>query len=218
MEEPPPGVVAGAVVVGVTGWWRCGAGWPSGVLAGEYGLQGGVLGGVVGGVVLPAAPDDVDPGAGGDADGVRVVFAAVPGGGVDGGGPGAGVAGIGGEVADGVAEVAVDVPPEVVAEVAARAACDGGDAGDPGQRPGVGVAGPAVAGLGEQPGGAHRAGPGQAGEDVRVGVGGELGGDVFLQGLDAGGQAGDGAGQLGGHGGLGRVVSAAGRGSCQPGR
>src|SRR5579862_8940627 len=217
MEEPPPGVVAGAVVVGVTGWWRCGAGWPSGVLAGEYGLQGGVLGGVVGGAVLPAPPDDVDPGAGGDADGVGVVFAAVAGVSVEGGGPGAGVAGAVGEVAPGVAEVAVDVPAEAVAEVAAGAAGDGGDAGDAGQGGGVGVAGAAVAGLGEQPGGAQDAGPGQGGEDVRVGVGVQLGGDLAFQGLDPGGQVGHGAGQLDGEGGLGGVVAAAGRGGGQPG-
>jgi hypothetical protein len=38
-----------------------------------------VLGGVVGGDVLPAAPDDVDPGAGEDAHGVRVVLTAAQG-------------------------------------------------------------------------------------------------------------------------------------------
>ncbi len=32
-----------------------------------------MLGGVVGDAVLPAAPDDVEPGAGEDADGVRMV-------------------------------------------------------------------------------------------------------------------------------------------------
>src|SRR5664279_1618491 len=36
-------------------------------------LQRAVVGRVVDGVVLPAAPDDVDPGAGQDADGVLVV-------------------------------------------------------------------------------------------------------------------------------------------------
>ncbi len=54
----------------------CGLG--GGLLVQEA-LEGGVLGGVVGGAVLPAAPDDVDPGAGEDAHGVRVVLTAVPG-------------------------------------------------------------------------------------------------------------------------------------------
>jgi hypothetical protein len=95
-------------------------------------LQGAVFCGVVAGAVLPAAPDDQHPGAGGDADGVRVVLAAVAGGGVDGGGPGAGVPGSVGEVADRVAELAVDVPAELVADVGARPAGDGRDAGQAG--------------------------------------------------------------------------------------
>ena len=37
---------------------------------GEDALEGFVPGWVVGGVVLPAVPDDVQPGAGEDADGV----------------------------------------------------------------------------------------------------------------------------------------------------
>src|SRR5260370_18242197 len=79
-------------------------------------LEGSVLGGVVGGAFLPAAPDDQDPGAGQDAGGVRVVLAAVAGGLVDGRGPGAGVPGAGREVADGIAEPAVDRPPESMRE------------------------------------------------------------------------------------------------------
>jgi hypothetical protein len=39
----------------------------------EESLEGAVVGGVVGGVVLPAVPDDVEPGAGEDAGGVGVV-------------------------------------------------------------------------------------------------------------------------------------------------
>src|SRR5262249_20857736 len=66
--------------------------------------------GVVGGAVLPAAPDDADPGAGEDAYGVWVAFAAVDGVVVDLGGPGAGVAGIVGEVDQGVAELLVGGP------------------------------------------------------------------------------------------------------------
>ena len=68
------------------------AGVGSGVLLFEDALEGVVLGRVVGGAGLPAAPDDVDPGAGQDAHGVRVVFAAGAGVVVEGRGPGAGVA------------------------------------------------------------------------------------------------------------------------------
>ena len=49
---------------------------------------------------------------------------------------------------------------------------------------------------------------GEAGEDVRVGVGGQLAGDLGLQGLDLGGQAGHGGGQRRGDGGLGGAVAA----------
>jgi len=89
-------VAVGAIVLG--GGPDC--------LLGQDALQGVVLGGVAGGAGLPAPSDDVDPGAGGDADGVR-------------GGPcrergrrrrwprpRAGMPGVGGEVADGVAELA----------------------------------------------------------------------------------------------------------------
>src|SRR3954466_2578597 len=61
-----------------------------------------VLVGVVGHMVLPAAPDDAGPGAGEDAYGVRVSFAAGGGLVVDVFGPGAGVAGGVGEVDEGV--------------------------------------------------------------------------------------------------------------------
>src|SRR5205807_4451662 len=50
------------------GDWLCG-------LLGECG-GGAVPGGVVGDAFEPAGPDDADPGAGEDADGVRVVLAA----------------------------------------------------------------------------------------------------------------------------------------------
>ena len=59
-----------------------------------------MLGRVVGRAVLPAVPDHGNPRAGQDADGVRVVLAAGARGGVDAGRPGAGVAGVAGEVAE----------------------------------------------------------------------------------------------------------------------
>jgi hypothetical protein len=55
---------------------------------------------------------------------------------------------------------------------------------------GSGEAAPAVADLGQQPGGADRAGAGQRGEDVPVGVAGKLPGDLSVQRLDLGVQAG----------------------------
>src|SRR5580704_16561766 len=73
----------------------------------EQGLECPVPGGVVGGAVLPAVPDHEQPGAGEDADGVGVVVAAGAGAVVEVGGPGAGAAGVAGEVGDGVAEVLV---------------------------------------------------------------------------------------------------------------
>jgi hypothetical protein len=71
-----------------------------------------VFGGVVGDVVLPAAPDDVEPGPGQDADGVGVVVASGSGALVEVGGPGVGVVGVAGEVDGGAAELFVDRPPE----------------------------------------------------------------------------------------------------------
>ena len=123
----------------------CGLG---GALLVQEALEGGVLGGVVGGAVLPAAPDEVEPGAGEDAHGVRVVLTAVPGLVVDGRGPGAGVPGVGGEVADGVAELMADRPPERAGGVAAGPAGDRRGPGERGWRPGAGEPGPAVADLG----------------------------------------------------------------------
>src|SRR6266404_451875 len=74
-------------------------------LLGEDALECLVAGWVVGDSFLPAVPDDVEPGAGEDADGVRVVVAAGDGLVVELGGPGAGAAGVAGEVGDGVAEL-----------------------------------------------------------------------------------------------------------------
>ena len=74
----------------------------------ECALQGAVSVGFVGGSVLPAVPDDVEPGAGQDADGVGVIVSSGSGSVVEVGGPGVGVAGVSGEVADGVAQLFVD--------------------------------------------------------------------------------------------------------------
>src|SRR6202034_900508 len=146
--------------------------------------------GVVGGLVLPAVPDHEQPGSGEDADGVGVVVAAAAGALVEVGGPGAGAAGVAGEVGDGVTELLVAGPAE--ADGAHLAGFSGGrrGAGEAGQGFGGAEAGAAVADLGEQAGGADGAGAGQRGEDVRVGVQGQLLADLLGQGLDLLGEGG----------------------------
>src|SRR2546426_818480 len=88
----------------VSGGLRCGVA--------EDALERAVVVGVVGEVVLPTAPDDVRPGSSEDADGVGMVVAAGSGSVVEVSGPGVGVAGVCGEVAQGVAEFSVAPPAE----------------------------------------------------------------------------------------------------------
>src|SRR3954452_15320430 len=75
-------------------------------------LEGVVAGGGVGGAVLPAAPDDVRPGACEDPDGVGVVVATGSGALVEIFCPGVGSAAVAGEVAQGVAQLFVGRPSE----------------------------------------------------------------------------------------------------------
>ena len=65
---------------------------PVSTRGGEEALEAAVVVGVVGGVVVPGAPEDAQPGAAEDADGVGVVAAALAGAVVDVGGPGVPVA------------------------------------------------------------------------------------------------------------------------------
>ena len=120
-----------------------------GLILVEESLQGLVLCGVVGGSVLPALPDDVEPGAGEDADGVRVVVASAAGSVVDVGGPGVGVSGVGGEVADGVAQLFVAGPAEADDSALAGLSGRGRDAGEAEQRLAGGELGATVTDLGE---------------------------------------------------------------------
>src|ERR1022692_897644 len=145
-----------------------GSGW---LILVEECLEAVVGGGVVGEVVLPAAPDDVRPGSREDADGVRVVAAAGDGLVVEGGGPGAGPAGIAGEVAQGVAQLLVGSPAERDGLDLARLAGGGGDPGQAGQGVAGGEAAAGVADLGGQPGRADGARAGQGREDHRVRAG-----------------------------------------------
>src|SRR5262249_3831704 len=98
----------------------------------EERLEGAMLGRVVGRAVLPAVPDHEEPGAGQDADRVRVVVAACDGAVVEVGRPGVGADGVASEVADGVAELLVGRPPEVDGAVLAGLAGAGRDAGEAG--------------------------------------------------------------------------------------
>src|SRR5579875_1795833 len=154
------------------------------VLGGQEALECVVFGGVVGDVFLPAVPDDEEPGAGEDAYGVGVVVSSVAGSLVEVGGPGVGVARVAGEGGDGVAQLFVAGPSEGDGSQFARLSGGGGGAGEAGQRFGGGELGAAVADLGQQPCGADLPGAGQGREDVPVGVRGQLGADLFLQGLD----------------------------------
>src|SRR5215218_884073 len=100
-------------------------GWGMG-LGGQQPHRPSVLGGVVGGVVLPDAPDDADPGASQDAHGLGVSAGALEGLGVGAGRPWGGVAGVVGEVDDGVAQLLVARPAEPDATAGARGAGDRG--------------------------------------------------------------------------------------------
>ena len=150
----------------------------------EEALEGSVLGRGVVSAGVPAVPYDVQPGAGEDAYGVGVVVAAGEGAVVQVGGPGVGSPGVAGEVADGVAKLFVAGPSESDRAYLAGLSGRGGDTGQAGQRFGGWESGAAVADLAEQSGGADGAGAGQAGEDVGVGVGVELLGDLLGEGLD----------------------------------
>jgi hypothetical protein len=144
-----------------------------------------MLVGVVGEAVLPAAPDDADPGSGEDADGVGVAQLAGSGSGVDVCGPGGGVAAVVGEVDDRVAQLLVAREPERDRVQLPGAAGGGRDPGQGGQRVVGGEASAGVTDLGQQGGGAHDPAFGQRGEDVRVGVELELFADLVFEQVDA---------------------------------
>src|SRR6266536_227667 len=147
-------------------------------------LKGAVDGRVVGGVVLPAAPDDADPGSCEDPDGVGVVVATGAGLLVQLGGPGVDVAGVGSEVAYRVAELLVRTPPEDHRLDLAGLTGRGSNPGQAGKGVRGGEPAPGVADLGQQPGRADGPRPRQAGEDGAVGVCLELRADAVGQGLD----------------------------------
>jgi hypothetical protein len=114
----------------------------------EDALQGSVLVGVVGGVVVPAVPDDEQPGTGQDADCVGVVVAASAGLLVEVGGPGVCLAAVAGEVADGVAELFVAGPAQTDSTALAGLSDGRSHAGQAGQGVRRGEAAAAVADFG----------------------------------------------------------------------
>jgi len=147
--------VGGPFGIDAAGWTgvKVGLTWHSGGLGrcglvGDDAFPGFVFGGVVGDVVLPAVPDDEQPRTGEDADGVGVVVSSVSGSLVEVGGPGVGVSGVAGEVADGVAELFVAGPAEPDRAQFAGLAGGGCRAGETGQRVWGGEAGAAVADSG----------------------------------------------------------------------
>src|SRR6478609_9113882 len=147
-------------------------------------LQGAVFSGVVVDSVLPAFPDHVQPGSGEDADGVGVVVPAGSCAVVQVGGPGVGASRVGGEVGDSVAQLLVAGPAEPDCADLAGLSGRGCRSGKAAQGFGGGEARAAVADLGQQSGGAYASGAGQRGEDVRVGVQGQLFVDLGGQALD----------------------------------
>jgi hypothetical protein len=117
---------------------------------------------VVGLAILPAPPDDAQPGAGQDADGVGVITPARAGAGVDAGGPRRGVPGVIGERRDDLAEAIVARPAKDHRPVLAGRTSDGDGPGFGGQLFRGGEAGAVIAELGEELGRIDLATPRQA--------------------------------------------------------
>jgi hypothetical protein len=97
---------------------------------------------------------------------------------------GVGVAGVGGEVTDRVAELFVGRPAERGGLHLPGLPRRRGDPGERGEGFGCGEPGAAVPDLGQQPGRAQRLGARQGQEDVGVGVLGQQVGDVRVEGVD----------------------------------
>src|SRR4051794_15723504 len=154
--------------------------------------------GVVGCAIGPGLPEDADPGAREDADGVGVVAASGSGSAIDVGRPSGGVAGVVGEAGDGSPEAAIASPAEDHAAALAGLARDRSDAGLGGELVGSLEAFTDVAELGQDLGGADPAGAREGGDDRAIGkIGkrmldtrGQLR-DLGDQGLEHGGESAD---------------------------
>jgi hypothetical protein len=142
-----------------------------------------VFGGVVGDAVLPAFPDDVEPGSGQDPHGVGVVVVAGAGALVEVGGPGVVVVGVAGEVDHGAAQLFVHRPAQGDDFDLARLPGGGCGAGQTDQGLWCRIPAAGITDLGQEPSGADGPGSGQGGEDDGVGMAGELVGDLLVEGL-----------------------------------
>ena len=145
-----------------------------------------MTGRIVGGSVLPTTPENADPGAGEDADGVGMVAASIAGVAVDGSGPGIGMTGVVGPGGEGATQALVAGEAAGDAAMLAGGPGDGGDAGFGGELVGRGEAEAVVAELGEDLGGIDGAGPGEGLEERAVRMLGEEGGDEAVELTDVG--------------------------------
>ena len=127
--------------------------------------------------------------------------------------PRVGEAGVGGEVADRVAQLLVGRPAERGGLHLPRLPRRGGHTGQRSERLGCGEPGAAVPDLGRQPGRAQGLGAREGQEDVRVGVLTQQGGDVAVEGVDLGDDRGQRGHERAGHLG-GRGAGRAGRAGC----
>ncbi|MGC5021282.1 hypothetical protein ACLQ2U_22470 [Micromonospora sp. DT47] len=148
-----------------------------------------------------------------------VVVAAGSGALVEVGRSGVGVVRVAGEVDDGAVQLFVDGPPDRDDLDFAGLAGGGRGVGQAGQGLWGGEASSGIADLGEQAGGTYGSGAGQRGEDRRVGMSGELFGDLVVEGADLlgdGFQGGDqGEGYASPRGGVGTGCAGRGRGQVR---
>src|SRR5713101_1670725 len=136
------------------------------------------LGATVRGAVVrlmraPAAPENTQPGAGEDADGVRVIASAAARPAVDVGRPDGAVARVVGETGERLAKALVAREAEGDSAMLARGVSDGCDAGLGGELVVAGEAGAVVTQLGEDLGGVDAAGTRQRSDDWPVWVRGD---------------------------------------------
>src|SRR5436853_2656818 len=153
-------------------------------LRGGAALGGPVKGDVVGAAILPTAPQDAHPGAGQDADGMRMSTATPAGGGVDRRRPGRGVARVVGEGGERLAQALVARPAKGDLAVLAGFAGDGRDAPLGGLLLVGGEAGAILAELGQDLGGVDPPAAWERLEEGPIGVLGQGGGDGWRELLD----------------------------------
>jgi hypothetical protein len=137
------------------------------VVAGGGKSRGPMARDAVGLAILPAPPDDAQPGPGQDPDGVGMIAAARAGPGVDGGRPRRGMPRVIGEGRDGLTEALVARPAEDHGPMLPGRAGDGGGPGLRGQLFSGGEAGPVIAEFGEELGRIDLSTPGEALDDGR---------------------------------------------------